>query len=77
MIKKQQFWRKIWERNEHKRKDEQTNKIRKELEGLEEEPKAKIHFDSLGATLKKNTKSENARPCCYAWIMVIKNHFHP
>ena len=33
----------------------------KELEGREERPKAKIHIDSLRATLKKCYKLENGK----------------
>ena len=39
--------------NEENRKAEWMYNIEKELEGLEESPKAKIHLDSLRATLKK------------------------
>ena len=48
-----QFWGKIWQRREHNRKTEWISNMGKELEGLEEGPKTKIHLDSLRETLKK------------------------
>ena len=48
-----QFWYKIWEWREHNRKAEWISNIGKELEGLEETLKAKIHLDPLRATLPK------------------------
>ena len=48
-----QFWSKIWEGRVFNRKVEWIINMGKELEGLEEGPKAKIHLDSLRGTLKK------------------------
>ena len=45
----------------------------KELEGFDEGPKAKIHIDSLEATLKK---IPNWKIPCYTWILVQKIHLH-
>ena len=48
----EQFWDKTWQPREHKKKAEWISNKREELEGLEEGPKAKIHIDSLGTTIK-------------------------
>ena len=45
----------------HNEKAEWINDMTRELEGLEEGPRAKIHIDLLKTTLKK-VKLENARP---------------
>ena len=57
-------------------KAEWISRMGKELEGLVERPKAKIHIDSLRTTLK-NTKLENARLRWYTWILVQKIILHP
>ena len=48
-----QFWTKIWQPKKHKEKAEWINNMTKELEGIEESPKAEIHIDLLKKTLKK------------------------
>ena len=48
-----QFWGRIWEGREHNRKVKWINNMEKELQGLEEAPKAKIRLNLLRATLKK------------------------
>ena len=60
MQETKQFWDIIWERREHKRKFKWINNIKKESQGLEESPKAKIHLDSLGVTLKKVPNSKTS-----------------
>ena len=50
--KKKLIWSKIWERKEHKRNTECINNTKKELQGLDEDPKTIIHFQSLTETLK-------------------------
>ena len=47
----------------------------KELKGLLEEPKAKIHIDLLGTTLK-HTKLENSRSLWLPWILVQEIHLY-
>ena len=54
----EQFWTKIWQPREHNKKAEWISNIKKELEGLEEDPKAEIHIDLLKTRLK-NIKLEN------------------
>ena len=46
------FGKKIWQPKEHNGKAEWINNITKELEGLEEGPKAEIHIDLLKKTQK-------------------------
>ena len=43
----ERFWTKIWQLKKHNRKAEWINNMTKELEGLEEGPKAEIHIDLL------------------------------
>ena len=61
----QRFWTKIWQPKKHNEKAEWINNMTREVEGLDEGPKAKIHID-LRKKKKKNTrkniKLENARP---------------
>ena len=47
----------------------------KELKGLEEGPKAKIHIDLLRTT-QKNIKLENVRPWWHTWVLLKKIHHH-
>ena len=61
------FWTKIWQPKKHNEKAEWINNMTRELEGLEEGPKAEIHTDLLKTTLK-NIKQENARPWWNTWI---------
>ena len=49
----EQFWTKIWLLKQHNEKAEWVNHITRELEQLEEGPKAEIHTDLLRTTLKK------------------------
>ena len=49
----ERFWTKIWQPRKHNEEAEWINNITKELEGLEEGPKAEIHIDLLKTTLKK------------------------
>ena len=49
--------------------------MKRELEGLEEGPKAEIHIDLLKTTLK-NIKLENARPSWNIWYLVREIHPH-
>ena len=60
-----QFLTKIWRR----RKAEGISNMRKELEGIEESPKAKMHLDSR---TQKITKLENAWSWWQIWILVWK-----
>ena len=58
------FWTKIWQpkkkkKKKHNEKAEWINKMTRELERVEEGPKAQIHTDLLKTTLK-NIKLENA-----------------
>ena len=54
MTRKQNYFgAKYWNGGEHNRKVEWINNIKKELEGLKKGHKAKIHFDSIRAILKK------------------------
>ena len=48
-----QFWGKIWQPREYNEKAERINNMGKELQGLEEGSKTKIHIDSLRTILKK------------------------
>ena len=57
----EQFCTKIWQPREDKKKAEWINNMTKELEGLEEGPKAETHIDLLKTTLK-NIKLEKVRP---------------
>ena len=50
--------------------------MEKELEGLEEGPKAKIHIDSLRTTLKKY-KIEKRQGMVACMDSGSKNHLHP
>ena len=56
-----EFWSKIGEQREHNRKANWISNLEKELEGLEEESKVKIHHHSF-SYIQKSTKLENARP---------------
>ena len=49
----ERFWTKIWQPKQHNEKAEWINHITRELEQLEEGPKAEIHTDLLKTTLKK------------------------
>ena len=50
----QRFWTKIWQQKKKKNKNaEWINNITRELEKLEESPKAEIHSNLLKATRKK------------------------
>ena len=49
----EQFWSKIWKPREHNKKSEWIGNMAKDLEGLEEGPKAEIHIDLLRTTLKR------------------------
>ena len=49
----ERFWIKIWQPKQHNEKAEWINLITRELEELEEGPKAEIHTDLLKTTLKK------------------------
>ena len=48
----ERFWTKIWQKK-HNERTEWVNNITRELEGLEEGPKAEIHIDLLKMTLKR------------------------
>ena len=48
----------------------------KELEGLEEGPKAEIHINLLKTTIKKNIKLENARTWWNICFFVQEIHLH-
>ena len=61
--------------NKHNEKAEWINNMTKELEGLEEGPKAEIHIDLLKTTLK-NIKLENARPWWNTTFLVQEIHLH-
>ena len=58
----ERFWTKIWQLKPHNEKAEWINHITRELEELEEGPKAEIYTDLLKKTLKKVSKLENAWP---------------
>ena len=49
----ERFWTKIWQPKQHNEKVEWIKHITKELEQLEEGPKAEIHADLLRTALKK------------------------
>ena len=49
----EQFWMKIWQPKKHNEKAKWINDMTRELEGLEEGPKAEIHIELLKKTLKK------------------------
>ena len=49
----EQFWTKIWQPKTHNEKAEWINDMTRELEGLEEGPKAEIHIELLKNTLKR------------------------
>ena len=51
----ERFWTKIWQPKQHNEKAEWINHITRELEQLEEGPKAEIHTDLLRTTLKKES----------------------
>ena len=53
MQEKQQFCCKIWQSREHNKKAELINNIAKELKGLEEGSKVKMHINLLRKRLKK------------------------
>ena len=74
----EQFWTKIWQPKKHNGKAEWINDITRELEGLEEGPKAEIHIELLKKkkTLKKDIKLENARTWWNTWILVQEIHLH-
>ena len=60
----------------HCEKTEWINNMTRQLEGLKEGPKAKIHINSLKMTLKKNIKLENAMPWWNAWFLVQEIYLH-
>ena len=47
------FWKKVWQPKKHNEKAERINHMTRELKGLKEGPKAKIHIKLLKKTLKK------------------------
>ena len=49
----ERFWTKIWQPIKHNEKAEWINDMTRELEGLEEGPKAEIHIELLKKTQKK------------------------
>ena len=49
----ERFWTTIWQPKKHNEKTEWINDMTRELEGLEEGPKAEIHINLLKKTLKK------------------------
>ena len=49
----ERFWTKIWQPKKHNEKAEWINDMARELEGLEEGPKAEINIELLKKTLKK------------------------
>ena len=55
----ERFWTKIWQPKKHNEKAEWINDMTRELEGLEEGPKAKIHIELLKKDTKKDIKLEN------------------
>ena len=55
----EQFWTKIWQTKKHNEKTERRNNMTRELEGLEEGPKAEKHIGLLKKT-KKDIKPEKA-----------------
>ena len=65
----EQCWTKIWQTREHYKKAEWISNITKELEGLEEGPKAEIHIYLFKTTLKKISNWKTQRP---RWILVKK-----
>ena len=66
----ERFWTKIWQPKNNE-KTEWIINMTKELEGLEENPKAKIHINLLKMT-QKYIKLENARPS----FLVQEIHLH-
>ena len=54
MTREKLFWNRMSQPREYNRKAECISNIEKELKRLEEGTNAKIHLDSLGATLKKS-----------------------
>ena len=70
-----QFFYKIWRLREHDKKAEWISNMAKELEGLEEGPKAEIHIDTLRMTLE-NIKSENTSSWWITWILDQEIHRH-
>ena len=69
-----QFWTKNGNQK-HSEKAEWINYMTRELEGLEEGPKAEILIDLLKTTLK-NIKQENARPWWNTWFLFQEIHLH-
>ena len=71
-----QLWIKIWESKDHIRKGEWINNMEKELQGLEEGLKAKLHLHSLRETLKKYQigKLQTMMTCMDS---SFKNPLHP
>ena len=58
------FGKKIWQPKKDNRKAERINNMTKELEGIEEGPKAEIHIDLLKMTLKNQTGKRQAMMEC-------------
>ena len=69
------FWTKIWQPKKHSEKAEWINNMR-ELEGLEEGPKAENTHRTTQKDTKKDIKQENARPWWNTWILVQEIHLH-
>ena len=65
--KTKQFWSKISELREHKRKAEWINNIEKWLQGLKKGPKSKIFLDSQRPTLKKVTYWNSSTKKAYTY----------
>ena len=69
----EQFWTKIWQPKQHNEKAEWIKHITRELEQIEEGPKAEIHTDLLRT---KGIKLENARPSWNTWFLVQEVHLN-
>ena len=69
------FWTKIWQPRKHNKKNEWINNMTRELEGLKEGPKVKMHIDLLKMTLI-NIKLVNARSLWNTCFLVWKIHLH-
>ena len=52
-VETERFWTKIWQPKQHNEKAEWINHIKRELEELEEGPKAEMHTELLKTTFKK------------------------
>ena len=75
-MQKKPTWTKIWQPKQHNEKAKWINHITRELEELEEGPKAEIHTDLLKTTLKKGIKLENARLWWNTWFLVQEVHLN-